>query len=97
MYRDPNAPQPLPGEDPNAGMEGTGPPTVAYTKEEAGYRPATDSQRSCANCRHFVAKAEQSLGQGMCDVVAGQISPNGVSDMFEPMGGIESLNEPAPV
>lgn len=90
----PNLPQPLPGEDPNAGEAGLAPPTQGYVKEEVGYRPATDSARSCANCVHFIPKAQQAMGQGMCDVVAGQISPNGVSDLFEPVGGLESLNPP---
>ncbi len=92
----PNLPQPLPGEDPNAGEPGLAPPTTGYTKDEVGYRPADDSAKSCSNCAHFIRKAQQSLGQGMCDVVAGQISPNGVSDMFTPVGGISSLNEPPP-
>lgn len=87
----PNAPQPLPGEDPNTGEPGLAPPTSAYTKDEVGYRQATDSAKSCGNCAHFIRKAQQSLGQGMCDVVAGQISPNGVSDMWAPKGGIGSL------
>jgi len=88
----PNAPQPLPGEDPNAGTPGVAPGTSSYVKEEVGYRQATDSKTSCANCAHFIRKAQQSLGQGMCDLVAGQISPNAVCDMFMPVGGIESLN-----
>jgi len=95
MVTDPNAPQPLPGEDPNAGTPGLAPGTNAYQKEEVGYRQATDSTKSCGACAHFIRKAQQSLGQGMCDLVAGQISPNAVCDMFTPVGGIESLN-PAP-
>lgn len=93
----PNMPQPLPGEDPSgAGTPGLTPGTSAYTKEEVGYRPADDSARSCGNCAHFIRKAEQSLGMGMCDVVAGQINENGTSDLFTPVGGISSLNEPPP-
>ncbi len=91
----PNLPQPLPGEDPNAGMPGAGPPTAAYTKDEVAYRPAEDESRSCAACIHFVAKAEQSLGQGMCELVAGQVSPNATCDMFDDGsdagGGLASL------
>ena len=87
----PNLPQPLPGEDPNAGTPGLAPGTVAYSQEEAGYRPASDTSRSCSNCVHFIRKAQQSLGEGMCELVAGPISPNGVSDLFEPAGGIQSL------
>lgn len=91
----PNLPQPLPGEDPNAGMEGVGPSTAAYTREEVAYRPAEDSSRACSACVHFVAKAQQSLGQGLCELVAGQISPNGTCDMFDDGsgggGGLESL------
>lgn len=91
----PNLPQPLPGEDPNAGNEGLGPGTVAYTKEEAAYRPAEDSARACGACVHFIAKSEQSLGQGLCELVAGQISPNGTCEYFEPAGGgLESLLPP---
>jgi hypothetical protein len=92
----PNAPQPLPGEDPNAGTPGLVPGTNSYQKEEVGYRQATDAAQSCSNCAHFIRKAQQSLGQGMCDVVAGPISPNGVSDMFTPVGGLQSLTGPPP-
>ena len=80
---------------PTEGMEGAGPPTSAYTKDEAAYRPAEDSSRSCAACILFVAIAEQSLGQVMCELVAGQISPNATCDMFDDGsdagGGLESL------
>lgn len=91
MYTDPNAQQPLPGEDPTSGNPGLGPGTSAYTKDEVGYRKATDSAQSCGSCVHFVRKAQQSLGLGLCDLVAGQISPNAVCDMFTAAKGIQSL------
>lgn len=87
----PNLPMPLPGEDPNAGMEGLGAGTVAYSKEEVGYRPADDSAQSCGACAHFNRKAQQSLGLGTCTEVAGQISPNGVCELFTPSKGIAGL------
>lgn len=89
----PNLPQPLPGEDPTQGEPGLTPPTAAYTKEEAAYRAASDSARSCSNCAHFIRKAQQSMGQGMCDLVAGPISPNGTSDLFTPKGGPKGVED----
>jgi hypothetical protein len=69
---------------------------LQYSQDEAGYRPADSSEQSCGNCAHFIRNAQQALGQGICEVVSGQISPNGVSDMFVPAegaepGGLESL------
>lgn len=88
---DPNAPRPLPGEDPTAGEPGVVPGTSAFTKDEVAYRKAVDSAQSCSACSHFIAKAQQSLGQGMCDLVAGQISPNAVCDLFTKKKGIGGL------
>lgn len=47
------------------------------------YRPA-DGIESCSTCVHFD-------GENTCDVVAGRIRPDGVSDLYEPA---ERENEP---
>lgn len=44
---------------------------------EAGYQQAQTPEQSCASCVHFD-------GMASCDVVAGQIDPNGVSTLWEP-------------
>jgi hypothetical protein len=46
------------------------------TKAEANYRMA-DGSESCSQCQHFD-------GNSSCEVVSGHISPNGVSDEYEP-------------
>lgn len=71
---------------------------IQMSKEEAGYRPADSADQSCSNCAHFIRNAQQGLGEGICEVVGGPISPNGVSDAFvpadqpeAPQGGLQSL------
>ena len=86
MMMDPNAPQPLPGESLDEGI------TQQYSQDEVGYRPAKSKQESCSRCVNFQAKAQQALGQGICALVSGQISPNGTCDLFTPRGGgLETL------
>ena len=84
-WANPNMPQPLPGEDPNEGL------SQAYSPEEVGYRPADSARNSCSRCSHFTPKAQQSLGAGVCDVVAGPVQPNGVCDLFTPREGLGGL------
>lgn len=62
------------------------------SQEEANYRPATAQDlaagRSCETCKHF--KPEENS----CYVVEGDIQPNMVSDLFEPVtpeGGIQPI------
>lgn len=50
-----------------------------YSKDEANYRPAGSSSTNCNECKHF-QKA------GSCELVAGTIQPDHVSDYFEPLG-----------
>jgi hypothetical protein len=89
LYENPNAPQPLPGEQLEQGM------TQQYSQEEVGYRPAKSEAEACSSCANFQAKAQQALGQGICMVVSGQISPNGTCDLYTPRaGGLESLIGP---
>lgn len=44
---------------------------------DVNYRMADTPEMSCMACKHFIADSA-------CDVVAGRIDPNGVSDLFEP-------------
>lgn len=48
------------------------------TKLEAHYRPA-EGEESCSSCSHF-------NGTASCDVVSGRVSPDGLSDLYEPAG-----------
>ncbi len=52
-----------------------------YTKDEANYRPSGSSSTRCGNCAHYTSSA---FAGGVCDVVAGDILPDGVSDLWEP-------------
>lgn len=45
---------------------------------DAGYRQAETPEMSCQTCAHFQAP-------DACELVAGRIDPNGVSDLFEPL------------
>jgi hypothetical protein len=88
-YANPNAPQPLPGESLDEGM------VQQYSQEEVGYRPADSKAQSCSVCANFQPKAQQALGQGICAIVSGQISPNATCDAFTPRGGgLEGLLAP---
>jgi len=87
QWANPNMPQPLPGENPDEGL------TQQYSPEEVGYRPAESAKNSCSRCTNFTPKAQQSLGAGVCSVVAGPISPNGVCDAFQSAGGLGGLLE----
>jgi hypothetical protein len=78
-----------------AGMGGATPDTK-YGKAEVNYRPAGSSNTRCENCAHF-AWSKGSQGKGTCQVVAGVIQPDMVSDRYEPFGGgLQDLitNEP---
>jgi hypothetical protein len=58
---------------------------VKITKEEANYRPAGSAETNCGSCGHY-------LGDGICDVVAGSVSTDGVSDEYIPRaGGLQDL------
>lgn len=48
-----------------------------YSKVEANYRAAGSSKTRCGACKFY-------QGQGICSQVEGNISPNGVSDVFQP-------------
>lgn len=50
-----------------------------YSKDEANYRPAGSSSTNCNECVHF----QQA---GSCELVAGKIEEDHVSDYFEPRG-----------
>lgn len=50
-----------------------------FSKDEANYRPAGGSSTNCGQCKHF----NQA---GSCEIVSGSISPDHVSDYFEPQG-----------
>jgi hypothetical protein len=84
-FENPNMPQPLPGEDLDEGI------TQQYSQEEVGFRPADAVGQSCARCDNFQAKAQQSMGMGVCEVVSGPIPPQGVCDLFEPISGLGGL------
>lgn len=47
------------------------------TKADANYQSQSDSEEKCSNCTHFDGKSS-------CDVVSGTISPDGISDYYEP-------------
>ena len=47
------------------------------SKSDANYRPSDSETESCSMCVHFD-------GQGSCEVVAGNIKPDYVSDHFSP-------------
>src|SRR6516162_7261065 len=57
------------------------------TKAEANYRMA-DGSESCSGCQHFD-------GNSSCEVVSGHISPNGVSDSYEPSDNSQSNSQPS--
>lgn len=50
-----------------------------YDKAEVNYRPGSP-EASCATCRYFD-------GQSACQLVQGDIRPDGVSDLYESGGG----------
>lgn len=50
-----------------------------YSKVEANYRPAGSSKTRCGACKFY-------QGAGICSQVEGDISPDGVSDIFQPRG-----------
>jgi hypothetical protein len=51
-----------------------------YTKDEAVYRPSGSSQTRCGNCVHFTSSA---FAGGVCALVAGDILPDAVCDLWE--------------
>jgi len=63
-------------EEPQEGVEGSG---VKMSKDDVNYRPAGSSETHCGSCKHY-------LGDGICEIVAGTVSVNGVSDAWEPRG-----------
>lgn len=48
-----------------------------YGKDEVNYRPAGSAKTRCGACKFY-------QGTGICSQVEGNISPNGVSDVFQP-------------
>lgn len=60
--------------------DGKTPPDEAHYTE-----PAPDPSASCGACVHFLGGSDG--GPGACEIVAGPISPSGVSDFFEPGAG----------
>jgi len=52
-----------------------------HSKEDANYRDAEGSER-CGRCAHFLRGMTRDAGAG-CEVVAGVIEPDMVSDYFE--------------
>lgn len=58
------------------------------SQEDANYRPADDSAMSCATCCYFDPISNS------CEVVAGTIAPDHVSDFFMPM---PDGKEPQPI
>lgn len=59
--------------------------TGKMPKEDAGYRESEQPGMSCDDCMHY-------LDPNRCEEVAGDISPGGISDLFEPMQ--EELPDP---
>ncbi|MGE4426044.1 MAG: hypothetical protein AB7G37_06310 [Solirubrobacteraceae bacterium] len=57
---------------------------------EAGYRQGDPMGAACGACANFQPPDR-------CAVVAGQIDPAGVSDLFEPIGAAPAGQEAAPV
>lgn len=58
---------------------------VKVTQEEANFRPAGSSETSCGSCANY-------QGDGICAVVAGLVSPDGVSDLWTPRAsGLQDL------
>lgn len=47
------------------------------TKAEANYH-TSDTEEKCSTCKHFD-------GTSACDIVSGKISPDGVSNNYEPI------------
>jgi hypothetical protein len=56
-----------------------GEPGIKASKDEVNYRPAGSSETNCGSCAHY-------QGDGICEVVDGTVSVNGVSDAWEPRG-----------
>ena len=52
---------------------------IKVSQEEANYRDAGSSRTRCGTCAHF---QPGEAGGGTCDVVAGNISPGGLSDLW---------------
>jgi hypothetical protein len=69
---EPETPQDVPDE-PEAPAEGAEP--AKMSQQEANYREG-NPQRSCGLCGHFDSKGHS------CDVVDGEISPFGFSNLF---------------
>ena len=60
------------------------------SKEEVYYRDAGNSKTRCATCNNFVGGGIS--GSATCRVVAGIISPDGLSDYWTPRAkGLEDL------
>jgi len=55
--------------------------TEKHSKEAANYRDSDGAER-CGNCRHFLRGIHRDDGNG-CEVVAGTIAPDMVSDYYE--------------
>jgi hypothetical protein len=59
-------------------------------QQAVNYRPAEDPATACSQCNNF----QPPDG---CSLVLGKISPTGLCDLFEPMGGEEgAAGEGAP-
>lgn len=82
-WENPNLPQPLPGTGDPTASDITGTSGPGFQRDEVAYRPAESEDRSCSACVHFKAHAGQALGDGVCELVGGPISPNGVCDLFQ--------------
>lgn len=71
---------PMPPSEPESDTEG-----VKMTKDQVNYRPAGSSSTNCGSCGHY-------LGDGICEVVAGTVSTDAVSDEYIPRaGGLQDL------
>src|SRR5881396_1861203 len=74
----------FPHSEPNTLDQSTALPSDANkeTKESANYRAAGKSNTRCSTCANFLGGGIS--GQATCKVVAGIVSPDGVSDLWTP-------------
>lgn len=87
---------PLSGATDNARsrLESMGTEAGLAPKGDVAYRPAEDARANCGVCKHYLA--DPGALAGTCELVAGRIEPQMVSDLFEPQQGPEEMQPPGP-
>lgn len=67
-------------------------PALKASKEQANYRAAGSSSTNCGTCANYMPGVSGTGGGGTCKVVAGLVSPGGVSDLWIKRGpGVSDL------